>query len=66
MSYRVGVGSIFKKTNIYGVIKYYQIVSGSIEFIGSHTWIWSYSIAYVHTSKFNANIEVCLLKLANA
>jgi hypothetical protein len=55
MSYRVKVGSIFKKQN-----KYYQIVSGSILFIGSYE-----VTAYVHSSKININVVVSLLKIAN-
>jgi hypothetical protein len=57
MSYRVGVGSIFKKTNIYGVIKYYQITSGEI--------VLETSNLHTYVSKEN-NVGVCLLKIANS
>jgi hypothetical protein len=60
MSYIVGEGSIFKKTYPFGVTEYYQIVSGSLEFISPYYTIYTYKSKY-----YDNSIKVCLLKTAH-
>jgi hypothetical protein len=56
MSYLFGEGSIFKKTYPFGLVEYYQIVSGSIEFLSPINSI------YTLKSRYSYFINVCLLK----
>jgi hypothetical protein len=57
MTYLVEVGNIFRKTNTFGVIEYYQIVSGLLEFRSFDDKIHTCKSRY----SFH-NIIVCLLK----
>jgi hypothetical protein len=58
MSYRVGVGSIFKKKNKLNDFDYYQIVSGST-LLGRHD-----ELTYIGDGPFiDIVIEVCLLTI---